>query len=104
MKVNGGELFEYILKLKQMLFFMTANIEQASKALEAKGQFDVSMPLFMASTVMKEFLKQDLPKSATGHITGGSNVCYIGSASFSALDIGNAALGFSDEDLKAIQE
>ncbi|HAI39381.1 MAG TPA: hypothetical protein DCM40_15360 [Maribacter sp.] len=103
-KVNGGELFEYILKLKQMLFFMTANIEQASKALEAKGQFDVSMPLFMASTVMKEFLKQDLPKSATGHITGGSNVCYIGSASFSALDIGNAALGFSDEDLKAIQE
>ena len=103
-KVNGGELFEYILKLKQMLFFMTANIEQTSKAFEAKGQFDVSMPLFMASTVMKEFLKQDLPKSATGHITGGSNVCYIGSASFSALDIGNAALGFSDEDLKAIQE
>jgi len=103
-KVNGGELFEYILKLKQMLFFMTANIEQTSKAFEAKGQFDVSMPLFMASTVMKEFLKQDLPKSATGHITGGSNVCYIGSASFSGLDIGNAALGFSDEDLKAIQE
>ena len=103
-KVNGGELFEYILKLKHMLFWMTANIEQASKALEAKGQFDVSMPLFMASTVMKEFLKQDLPKSATGHITGGSNVCYIGSASFSGLDIGNAALGFSDEDLEAIQK
>ena len=102
-KVNGGELFDYILKLKHMLFWMATNIEQASKALEAKGDFGVSMPFSLTATIMKEFLKQDLPKSATGLITGGSNVCYIGSASFSGLDIGNAELGFSEDDLKDIQ-
>ena len=102
-KVNGGELFDYILKLKHMIFWMAQNIGLASKQFESKGDFELSTNFDFVATVMKEFLKNDLPKSATGHITGGSNVCYIGSADFSALDIGHTELGFDDKDLEDIQ-
>jgi len=102
-KVNGGELFDYILKLKHMLFWMAQNMQLASKQFESNGDFALSTNFDFTATVMKEFLKNDLPSSAIGHITGGSNVCYVGSADFSALDIGNAELGLDDEDLTEIQ-
>jgi len=104
-KVNGGEVFEYLLKLKHTLFWVQHNMEEASKEvalLHPASPLDGS--LYMVSAVLKEFLKQDLPKSAVGHITGGSNVCYIGSADFSALDIGHTALGLDDDLLAQIQE
>ena len=41
-KVNGGELFDYILKLKHMLFWMAQNMQLASEQFESNGDFALS--------------------------------------------------------------
>jgi len=104
-KVNGGELFEYLLKMKEMLLWTSKGLDTAASQFASNGDMGLSTNFNFMASVMKSFVKLPLPTSAIGHITSGSSVCYIGSGEFSASDIGNdIALGLSDEVLFEIQE